>query len=464
MTCKFVWLVKGLLTLSTYDSDRGTRVARMFGANPGQILVLKCIMRDSPFAVVTSLFIGGISFFGYVIQIAESPIRRLTPEMDYTSYINACWGTVATMTTVGYGDIYPRTTFGRGIMIFCSMYGVIVVSLMVVTVTNFLCMSQMESASYTVMKKLEYKELIRGEAVKILVNVNRDPKGDPKKEEERYCKIKNAISSFRYFKRIYRNIGELNLIDEMTTMFNKVLGVAEDIRDILQVGDIEGEVKSEMKSRMEQCKTDFGESEAPIREKKRKSQIVLHDGYLAQVHRRVRQSIISKFSESSDHASMDHNRLSLGHKKKWGKVGKSSRFHRNDTDIGTGNMSEPVKPPLGLMNHTRNIKVLPPVDKIPSHPNIIHEGMESQEKFSREAEKGSETDNQNHNKDTGEHHETNPFGNQYQNSQNVRNQNSNNNNKNYYYITEPSKKKNKNKRKILKNNINMTAKERPTHS
>jgi hypothetical protein len=138
MTCKFVWLVKGLLTLSTYDSDRGTRVARMFGANPGQILVLKCIMRDSPFAVVTGLFIGGIAFFGYVVQIAESPIRRLDPIMDYTSYINACWGTVATMTTVGYGDIYPRTTFGRGIMIFCSMYGVIVVSLMVVTVTNFL--------------------------------------------------------------------------------------------------------------------------------------------------------------------------------------------------------------------------------------------------------------------------------------------------------------------------------------
>jgi hypothetical protein len=462
MTCKFVWLVKGLLTLSTYDSDRGTRVARMFGAYPGQILVLKCIMRDSPFTMVTGFFLGGIAFFGYLIQIAESPIRRLTPVMDYTSYINACWGTVATMTTVGYGDMYPRTTFGRGIMIFCSMYGVIVVSLMVVTVTNFLMMSKMESASYTVMKKLEYKELIRGEAVKILVNFYRDPKGDPKKEEERYCKIKNALTDFRYFKRIYRNIGELNLIDEMAPMFNKVLGVVEDIRDILQVGDIEGEVKSELKSKMEQCKTHFGESEAPIRKKKRKSQIGLHDGYLAQVHRRVRQSIISKFSNSSDHASMDHNQLSLGHKKKGAKVRIASKLYRNDTEIERANISEPVKLPLGLMNHTRNITVLPPVDKIPSHPNIIQEGTESQEKFTRQAEKGSETDNQNHNKDISEHHETNPFGNQYQNSQNVHNQNSNNNNKNYYYITDPSTKKNKNKRKTPKNN--MTAKDGLTHS
>jgi hypothetical protein len=292
--------------------------------------------------------------------------------------------------------------------------------------------------------------------------VNRDPKGDPKKEEERYCKIKNALTDFRYFKRIYRNIGELNLIDEMAPMFNKVLGVVEDIRDILQVGDIEGEVKSELKSRMEHYKTNFGESEAPILKKKRKSQRGLHDGYLAQVHRRVRQSIISKFSDSSDHASMDHNRLSLGHKKKGGKVRKASKFYRNDSEIERANIIEPVKLPLGLMNHTRNITVLPPVDKIPSHPNIIQEVMESQEKFSREAEKGSETDNQNHNKDTSEHHETNPFGNQNQNSQNVRNQNSNNNNKNYYYITDASTKKNKNKRKTPKNN--MTAKDGLTHS
>jgi hypothetical protein len=192
----------------------------------------------------------------------------------------------------------------------------------------------MESASYTVMKKLEYKELIRGEAIKILVNVNRDPKGDPKKEEERYCKIKNAISDFRYFKRVYRNIGELNMIDEMTTMFNKVLGVAEDIRDILQVEAIEDEIKTTMKSRMDLCKTDFGESEAPIQEKKRHGSKIITGGYLAQVHRRLRQSMISKFSESSDEKSMnDNNRLSLGLKKTEGKKSTISQFRRINTEI-----------------------------------------------------------------------------------------------------------------------------------
>jgi hypothetical protein len=233
MACKFVYLLRAVLGLSTYDSDRGTRVARMFGAEPGNVLVLKCMMRDSPFKIVTLMFLGGVSFFGYIIMIAEGPISRVDTTMDYTSYINACWGTVATMTTVGYGDMFPRTNFGRVIMIICSMYGVIVVSLMVVTVTNFLAMTTMESASYTVMKKLEYKELIKIEALKILVNVNRDTHGCPKQAEERYSRIKSSIGNFRLLRRVYRNIGELSLMDEMTSLFNKTLGYLEDIREVI---------------------------------------------------------------------------------------------------------------------------------------------------------------------------------------------------------------------------------------
>jgi hypothetical protein len=233
MACKFVYLLRAVLGLSTYDSDRGTRVARMFGAEPGNVLVLKCMMRDAPFQIVTLMFLGGVSFFGYLIMIAESPISRVDTKMDYTSYINSCWGTVATMTTVGYGDLYPRTMFGRIIMIVCSMYGVIVVSLMVVTVTNFLAMTTMESASYTVMKKLEYKELIKIEALKILVNVNRDTHGCPKQAEERYSRIKSSIGNFRLLRRVYRNIGELSLMDEMTSLFNKTLGYLEDIREVI---------------------------------------------------------------------------------------------------------------------------------------------------------------------------------------------------------------------------------------
>ena len=102
-----------------------------------------------------SMFLGGAIFHGWMIMIAEGPIDRRTQDMDFTRLFNAMWAAIVTMTTVGYGDMYPRTDVGRIIMVCCSIYGVVIVSAMVVTLTNELEMTPLELQSWTVMKKLE---------------------------------------------------------------------------------------------------------------------------------------------------------------------------------------------------------------------------------------------------------------------------------------------------------------------
>lgn len=46
------------------------------------------------------------------------------------------------MTTVGYGDFFPRTLIGRLIDVLLVVWGTFVVSLMVVVLTNTLNMDQ----------------------------------------------------------------------------------------------------------------------------------------------------------------------------------------------------------------------------------------------------------------------------------------------------------------------------------
>ena len=63
-------------------------------------------------------------------------------DMDETflfdSILNSIWCTIITMTTIGYGDFFPRTSIGRSIIVVLTIWGAFVVSLMVVVLNNAL--------------------------------------------------------------------------------------------------------------------------------------------------------------------------------------------------------------------------------------------------------------------------------------------------------------------------------------
>lgn len=58
--------------------------------------------------------------------------------MNFNSLENSIWCVIITMTTVGYGDYYPRTFFGRLLDIIVAIWGVFIVSMLMVTLTSTL--------------------------------------------------------------------------------------------------------------------------------------------------------------------------------------------------------------------------------------------------------------------------------------------------------------------------------------
>lgn len=125
-------------------------------------------MRSKPIFLNFSLFFISIIIIAQMIRIAESPLGRFENQMDLHSYGNCVWLIILTMSTVGYGDLYPKTFFGRTIIFFCSIFGVIIVSFMVVTVKNELDMTVLESKAYAVIKKVELKEKLKKQAASII--------------------------------------------------------------------------------------------------------------------------------------------------------------------------------------------------------------------------------------------------------------------------------------------------------
>lgn len=58
-------------------------------------------------------------------------------------YFNALYLVMITMTTVGYGDVYPRTPTGKIIIMFTAVWGAVMISFVVLMVSNVFNMNDM---------------------------------------------------------------------------------------------------------------------------------------------------------------------------------------------------------------------------------------------------------------------------------------------------------------------------------
>lgn len=133
------FFVTSVLVRNKYMSPRAERICNMYGARSGTVYCLRCVFKDSPFAFITTIFLASVVLFAFLFRVAECQIYDLS---SLTMYANMAWMTVITMTSVGYGDYSPKTPFGRLIGALCVSWGVLIVSVMVVVLTNAFTMNR----------------------------------------------------------------------------------------------------------------------------------------------------------------------------------------------------------------------------------------------------------------------------------------------------------------------------------
>ena len=109
------------------------RVARLSLGVRILLLTLKASLREL-FTLIGFLNIG-TAIFGFLVYSAE----RLDPDTKFEDAIDGFWWAVITMTTVGYGDLIPRTIIGRSLAVICIIAGLVLTSLCIPIVSgNFL--------------------------------------------------------------------------------------------------------------------------------------------------------------------------------------------------------------------------------------------------------------------------------------------------------------------------------------
>ena len=97
------------------------------------MFAIKAYLKLYPFKVLSLSLVFSTFMIGIPLRIFE---RTSDPEDNEYEYLwNAFWVIILTMTTVGYGDIYPVTHLGRGSAIVACIWGMFIVSLFIVALT-----------------------------------------------------------------------------------------------------------------------------------------------------------------------------------------------------------------------------------------------------------------------------------------------------------------------------------------
>ena len=68
--------------------------------------------------------------------------------MNFRNYNNCMWNVVITLSSAGYGEFYPITFFGRIIGIIICFWGVFIVSMFVLIVSDLLKFEYQERKTY----------------------------------------------------------------------------------------------------------------------------------------------------------------------------------------------------------------------------------------------------------------------------------------------------------------------------
>lgn len=128
------------------------------------------------------------------------------------------------MTTIGYGDYYPRTIPGRMVTFILSIWGIVMVSLSVVALSGFVLSKQREKLSFHVMKEVNTSDELRKKSVKLVKSVYEAAKAY--KMPQGFFKKFTMSQKLRQFRA---SMGEFKKVKKE----KQRLGVQKDICDVI---------------------------------------------------------------------------------------------------------------------------------------------------------------------------------------------------------------------------------------
>lgn len=197
-----------------WTDDKSSSICKKNKCKADVSFLVKCEFQRRPYFVVIFSFLVVTLLLGFLMRTYES--TYFSPETGdgnefFQLFFNCFWFMVVTMMTVGFGDGYPLSHIGRFIALIGCILGTMIVSLMVVSLTNTSALTIAEMRVFNEANRREKLDEIKSKAAILLHHIFevyilnkrlRPLAEDPEKAQE-------------YQDLVYKRFGQLSKVTNM---------------------------------------------------------------------------------------------------------------------------------------------------------------------------------------------------------------------------------------------------------
>ena len=136
MFLRVYYVVRAVLNYNMYMDSFAKKLCRSYGFTANVRFTFKSLMKTDPAKTMSLLMISSIFILGYMMRVFEIQYSHAIGQIDFDNYLSSVWCVIITMTTVGYGDLYPVTLFGRIIGVIAAFWGTFLISLLIIVAAD----------------------------------------------------------------------------------------------------------------------------------------------------------------------------------------------------------------------------------------------------------------------------------------------------------------------------------------
>lgn len=189
---------------SVWNSYHSDVICKSCSCKGGVDFAIKAELKERPYTVVAGVIVISIFVFGTALRNVERPFMHVAPVHDWDYIWNGMWCIIITMTTVGYGDFFATTHFGRFISVIACFWGTFLISLMVLSLTISSEFTPQESKSFNKIKKDEAEEEVKIKAanaikfgIRLKIFLRKNSEASEKSKSKVINKFKSSLIEFR---------------------------------------------------------------------------------------------------------------------------------------------------------------------------------------------------------------------------------------------------------------------------